>query len=93
MDFKGGGEMKEIKKTITKTFEVITAHKDMFVFNDDYRRIRGHMKYKGFECFNCNHKFNDNESFGLVFTKQGNKTVCNECANKLISDEAKNENQ
>lgn len=73
-----------ISKTTTKKFNVLQARANMFTFNEDYRRIRGNMRYKGFKCFNCNKQFEEGEKFGLIITDKGNKTICNSCVENFI---------
>jgi len=75
-----------IKKTITRNYNVLQVRGDMFTFNERYRHIRGNMNYRGFECFNCHHDFEDGEKFGLLITDKGNKTVCNKCVDKISEE-------
>ena len=53
---------------------------DMMVFDEVYRRIRGGARYKGFQCFNCHHRFIDGEKVSLTITSKGNKVLCHDCA-------------
>ena len=75
--------MPEISVTKTTTFRITDSRPDMMKFNKTYRSVRANMKYKGFECFSCKHKFDDNEKIGIIFTRKGNKSVCNSCAIKF----------
>ena len=75
-----------IKKTQIKLFKVLHIKKDMFTFNKRYRDIRKNAKYKGFGCFNCSRNFKDGERFGVMITDKGNKTVCHECADKILEE-------
>ena len=63
--------------------KILQARANMFKFNEQYRRIRGNMRYKGFSCYCCKRDFEENESFGLMITDKGNKTVCNECVQNI----------
>ncbi len=71
--------MPEIVKTKTTRYEITNVAIDFLIFNESFRRIRGNRKYKGFQCYNCNHKFEDGEKMSLIFTNKGNKTVCRKC--------------
>jgi hypothetical protein len=75
-----------IQKTTTKSFKVLHVKGDILTFDERYRNIRKNMKYRGFGCFNCSRKFKDGERFGLIITDKGNKTVCNECVDKISKE-------
>jgi hypothetical protein len=72
-----------ITKTQTTNYEILQSKGNLFTFDEKYRKIRGNYKYKGFECFACDKHFDDGEQFGLIVTNKGNKTVCNNCAEKF----------
>lgn len=69
-----------IQKTITKSFNIQQVSTDFCTFDENYRRIRGGARYKGFQCFSCNNKFIDGSRIGLIITNKGNKVVCQSCA-------------
>lgn len=93
----GGTKVKyvSIKKTITKTFEVQQVGLDYCIFNEFYREIRKNSRYPGFECFKCEHRFDEGEKLSLAITSQGNKVLCRKCAEevqeKLKKEEAESE--
>jgi rRNA maturation endonuclease Nob1 len=69
----------EIVRTRTTRYEITNVEIDFLTFNENFRRVRANRKYQGFQCFNCNHKFEDGEKMSLIFTNKGNKTVCHKC--------------
>jgi hypothetical protein len=81
----------EITKTTTHKYEVANVALNLFVFNENFRKIRGRFKYKGFACFRCHHKFKDGEKISLLqFKNYPNRLVCHECA-KACDDALKAE--
>lgn len=75
--------MPEIKKIKRTTYRIYQIGINLFLFNENYRQIRGGAKYKGFSCFSCNRKFEDGEDISLAVTNKGNKTLCIKCAVKF----------
>lgn len=75
-----------IQKTVTNSYNILQVSTDFLVFNEQYRRIRGGARYKGFQCFSCNHKFEDGEHIGLIITNKGNKVVCQTCAHDIKNE-------
>ena len=68
----------------TVTLNARWCRKDFTTFDESYRRIRGHSRYKGFECYWCHHKFEDGESIALACIEgTGNKVFCSDCADGL----------
>jgi hypothetical protein len=82
---RGETEMPEITKTrtTTTTYKITHVIVDFCAFNNAWRRIRGNMRYKGFDCFLCHKKFEDGERMGLMFTIKGNKVVCQKCGTEI----------
>lgn len=78
--------MTKITKTKTTTFNILQVGLDMMTFNESYRRIRGGARYKGFQCYACNKKFEDGEKISLAITDKGNKTLCRSCALKFKTE-------
>jgi len=87
--------MPSINRTKTYVYEITSVGLDMVVFDEAYKRIRGNMRYKGFQCFNCNHKFELGDKISLIAIKgKTNKVVCHDCAVKLskkLKEELNNE--
>jgi len=80
----------EIIKTRTTKYIIRQIGLDMFTFNEAFRRIRGEMKYKMFECYVCNKDFKDDDKISLIITDKGNKVVCHGCGveiKKELEDE------
>lgn len=73
----------EIIKTKTTKYSIKQIGLDMFTFNEAFRRIRGEMKYKMFECYVCNKDFKDGDKISLIITDKGNKAVCHDCGTEI----------
>jgi len=72
------------KLTITRTtvthYRINQIALDLLTFDESYRRIRGRMKNKLFDCFSCKRDFTDGEKISLIIiTGSGNKVVCHGC--------------
>lgn len=78
--------MASIDRTRTTTYNIRQARAGMFIFDEDYRRIRGSFRYKGFQCFNCHYRFKNGDKIGLAITDRGNKVLCHQCAKKFESE-------
>jgi hypothetical protein len=52
----------------------------------DFRRIRSGHRNPMDTCYWCKHPFADGEMMALAaFVEKGNKTLCQSCANELLS--------
>ncbi|MCM3452775.1 hypothetical protein M3685_02280 [Heyndrickxia oleronia] len=78
--------MPQIIKTSSTTYNIKQIGLDFMVFNEDYRRIRGRAKYKGFNCFSCEKNFVDGEKISLAITDKGNKVLCQSCGGNIKKD-------
>lgn len=76
----------EIVKTKTTRYSIKQIGLDMFTFDEKFRRIRGEMKYKMFECYACNKGFKDGDKISLIITDKGNKVVCHECGIEIKNE-------
>ncbi len=72
----------------TETLVASWCRKDFMEMSQEFRAIRAKSKNPMDKCFWCKHKFKDGEMMALAcFGGKGNKTLCQECAGKLLSIE------
>lgn len=94
---EGWGRMMSvltITKTTIKQYKITQIALDFLTFDESYRRIRGNMKNKLFNCFSCKREFKDGEAISLIIiTNSKNKVVCHDCGleieKELIEKEGK----
>lgn len=73
-----------IIKTITRKYVITAIAINMFTYDESFRKIRSKFRYQGNTCYNCGHKFNDNEKISLVqFKNYPNRLVCRHCARHI----------
>lgn len=81
----------EVIKITKKTYKVLHAVDKPFLKFGRYRKAKesiGHSVQRC--CFNCNHKFNDDDDVYYVMLKGTlNKLFCKECNDKALKDLAK----
>lgn len=78
------------KKTIRR-YEVLQATSKPFLKFEQFRKVRESIGSSVQRCcFNCNHKFKDDDDIYLVMLKGTlNKLFCKECNDKALKDLAK----
>jgi hypothetical protein len=78
---------KEIPRH-TKTYLADWCRKDYMEMSQTFRDIRGKSRNPMDKCFICKYPFEDGEMMAIAsFQKAGNKTLCQDCADKLLSSE------
>ena len=75
-----------ITKTRTTTYNIQQISLDMLTFNESYRRIRGEMKHKMFDCHSCGKDFKDGDKISLIITDRGNEVVCHDCGIEILKE-------
>ena len=78
----------EVVKVTTKRYKVVDAASSPFIsfgkFRDSRKRIGLSVERK---CFNCNHKFEDNEDIYLVMLEgTHNRLFCKKCNDLALLD-------
>jgi len=76
--------MTKITRTKITNYEITQVGLDMMIFDENYKRIRGNMRYRGFQCFSCGKKFKLGDKISLIMIKgETNKVICHDCAVKF----------
>ena len=76
-----------ITKTTIKRYDITQIALDFLSFDESYRRIRGNMKNKLFNCFSCKREFTDGENISLIIiTNSRNKVVCHACGLEIEAE-------
>lgn len=77
-----------ITKTITHHYEVLDVSAKPFMKFGTFRQTRERLNLKIEKtCFNCGHKFKDEENTYLAILKGSlNKLLCEECNKKALQD-------
>lgn len=77
-----------IEKTKTYRYEVLQAGKKPFMKFGFFRNVReSHNMRVQKTCFNCGHKFSDNEDVFLVIVKgHENPLLCEKCNDIALTD-------
>ena len=78
--------MTEYTHTVRTTYKILQIGIDMLKFDESYRRIRGNMKNKMFNCHKCKKAFQDGDMISLLITNKGNKAACHKCADKFSKE-------
>ena len=81
----------EVIKITKKTYKVLNAVDKPFLKFGQFRKSRESIGLSVQRCcFNCNHKFKDDDDVYLVMLKGTlNKLFCKECNDKALKDLAK----
>jgi hypothetical protein len=76
-----------IKRTTTKTYEIVTIALDTFTYDAEFRHIRSQHKRQYSSCFSCQRNFTDGEKTSLANLRgTPNELLCHDCAVKLQSE-------
>jgi hypothetical protein len=76
--------MKSFYKTTVETYRPLWVRTNFSIFDHAWTKIRGNMKYKGFECIKCEMPFKIGDIIGLAcFENIGNKVLCENCAKEI----------
>jgi hypothetical protein len=79
-----------IKRTTTKTYEIVTIALDSFTYDSEFRRIRSQHKRQYSTCFSCQRDFTDGEKLSLTQLRgMPNELLCHNCAVKLKTELSK----
>lgn len=78
----------EVIKITKKTYKVLHAVNKPFLKFGQFRKARESIGLSVQRlCFNCNHKFKEDDDVYLVMFKgTGNKLFCKECNDKALND-------
>ena len=70
-----------------KTVKFNWCQRNWMKMSPAYREIRNRCKNKMISCFWCGHNFEDGENFAIAQpVTGGNKALCHDCADVLLSD-------
>ena len=76
--------MVNLKRTYTKTYEIIGVALDSFTYDAQFKAIRDRFKRKYSSCFYCQRDFKDDEKISLTMIKNHvNETLFHDCALKV----------
>ena len=82
----------QFTKTSTTTYKADWILKDFILMTESYRTVRAKSRSKMDRCIKCGHKFVNGEMMGLgCFGGKGNKVICGECADNLLSQDTNNQ--
>ena len=71
------------------TFTAQWVKKEFTKYTEMYRTVRARARKKMDRCFMCREKFEDGQVIGLAcFEGVGNETLCSDCADKLLGQQA-----
>jgi hypothetical protein len=72
----------------TRTETADWCQREFLPMTPDFRRIRSSRRNPMDKCYWCGHPFDDGEMMALAaFVEKGNKTLCQSCADELLSSQ------
>lgn len=74
----------EITKTKVEKIKIYQVKRKMFIYDEDFIRIRSRFKNTNKKCDYCKKPFVIGEDLALAVTNKKNLCICQKCADKFI---------